>query len=213
MKIICISDTHLGDIKISQSGSLIIHCGDCTCRGNENELKSFLNWFSSLNFDCKIMIPGNHDFIFENNWNYANSLCEEKGIICLNDSGIEINKIKIWGSPITPYFKNWAFNRQRGEEIQKHWDQIPLDTNILVTHGPPSGVGDLSKVIKNCQDLGCKNLKQTVDKIKPKYHLFGHIHEGYGIYKGKDTTFINCSVMNSKYDNVNEPVEFYYERY
>lgn len=222
MQIICISDTHLHHPDMSlYEGDMIIHCGDATNRGYLPELISFINWYSSLNqFKYKILIPGNHDFIFENDWRLANNLCKDVGIICLNDSGIEIKGIKIWGSPITPWFNSWAFNRLRGEQIQKHWDLIPNDVNILITHGPPSDVGELSLVFEKerklingkwaegikSEDVGCKDLRKKVDEIKPKYHLFGHIHEGYGVFKNQHTTFINCTHFKN-----NSPIEFYYD--
>lgn len=210
-KIVAISDTHLDHPNMENYwGDIIIHCGDVTCRGYENELQSFVKWFSSLNqFKHKIMIPGNHDFIFENEWEKAKQMCDNAEIICLNDSGSEIEGINIWGSPITPWFHSWAFNRHRGAEIQKHWEMIPKNTNILITHGPPSNIGSLSKV--RYEDVGCEDLRQKVDEIKPKYHLFGHIHEGYGMYQNTYTTFINCAHLNRSYLPSNPPVEFFYD--
>lgn len=227
MKIVALSDTHLDHPDMSSYwGDMIIHCGDVSCRGYLNEIESFLKWYSSLSqFKYKIMIPGNHDRYFESQWEECKKLCDTAGIICLNDSGIEIEGIKIWGSPITPEFCNWAFNRKRGEEIQKHWNLIPNNVNILITHGPPMNIGDLAIIkeskwrttlrgerkVEYLKDVGCENLRKKVDEIKPKYHLFGHIHEGYGIFKGKYTTFINCAHLNRNQIADNPPVEFYYE--
>jgi Icc-related predicted phosphoesterase len=224
MKICCLSDTHNNFPDLSlYSGDIIIHCGDISIRGLELEIEIFLKEFAKTKFKHKIMIPGNHDFMFENDWKNAKKLCDKHEIICLNDSGININGINIWGSPITPTYQNWAFNRN-SNDIVNHWKLIPNDTNILITHGPPKGVGSLSEIekvyfrkntlgeerkAKTKEDVGCDQLKKVVDKIKPKFHLFGHIHSGYGIYKNQHTTFINCS-MNNHYIDSNLPVEFLY---
>lgn len=220
MKCVCLSDTHNNFPNMeAYFGDIIIHCGDVSIWGNYKEVEFFIEEYNKVNFKYKILVPGNHDKLFEKDWKYSQTLCEKNNIICLNDSGIKINNINIWGSPITPRFFDWAFNRNRGSEIKYHWDMIPNNTDILVTHGPPSGVGlsfvekilrvdDKKRKIK--EDVGCVDLKLKVDEIKPKYHLFGHIHQGYGIYKGENTTFINCSIMNENYEDRNIPIEFLY---
>ena len=124
----------------------------------------------------------------------------------MNDSGITIDGIKIWGSPIQPEFFNWAFNRKRGAEIDKHWQLIPDDTDILVTHGPPFGYLDETARMER---VGCVDLLKRIDEIKPKVHVFGHIHEGYGTaINDRDTLFINASVLDEHYRLVNEPICF-----
>ncbi len=121
----------------------------------------------------------------------------------MNDSGIEIEGIKFWGSPVQPWFYNWAFNRQRGEEIKKHWNLIPDGTNVLITHGPPKGFFDMTTRGENC---GCEDLFKAVERIRPQYHLFGHIHEGYGIEMSDGIVFANASVLNEDYRLVNRPI-------
>ena len=112
--------------------------------------------------------------------------------------------MKIWGSPVTPTFFNWAFNVDRGKAIEKYWNMIPIDTDILLTHGPVKGI--LDRTISDI-NAGCEDLLNTVKKVKPKFHLFGHIHEAYGKEKVKETTFVNGSLLNEKYELVNSPVE------
>jgi Icc-related predicted phosphoesterase len=106
---------------------------------------------------------------------------------------------------VTPWFYDWAFNRERGQEIKKHWDLIPDATDILITHGPAYGILDLT--IHNIH-VGCEELKDKIESIKPKVHIFGHIHEAYGTYANSNIRYINASVLNVRYQMVNEPLSF-----
>lgn len=120
----------------------------------------------------------------------------------LCDTGVTISGINFWGSPITPTFFNWAFNRDRGKEMSKHWSRIPKNTDILITHGPPFGILDLSRYGLN---VSCEDLLKKVKSIKPKCHLFGHIHEAYGLCKVSKSTFVNGSILDENYTIVNQP--------
>ncbi len=214
MKIITLSDTHNqhdyipskyinnldGDI------DMIIYAGDMTGSGTRAEITMFFDWFAQLPFKHKIVIAGNHDFFFEEAPEYAIDafLAEYPGVIYLNDSGVEIDGYKIWGSPITPYFCNWAFNRV-GDTIKQHWDLIPLDTDILITHGPIHGY--LDKVAKR-YSKGCMYLEEKVREM-PVLKLFvcGHIHEGYGrIEMNPGPILINASLLDENYKMVNLPL-------
>ncbi len=206
MKFVAISDTHGQHHKlILPEGDILIHAGDISGRGLAFEVTEFLNWFTVQNFKYKIFVAGNHDFFFEQESAEAVNKIIPAGIIYLNDSEVIIDGIKIWGSPISPWFYNWAFNRHRGAAIQKHWDLIPADTNILVTHGPAHKILDTTVSGHNA---GCEDLLDTINTIRPKVHLCGHIHEAYGTIKKWGTTFINASVLNEKYQMVNVPVVF-----
>ena len=186
-------------------GDLIIHAGDVSSRGLKSEVLDFLDWFGALNFPYKIFIAGNHDFYFEKEKKEEIEKVIPSNVIYLNDSGITIEGIKIWGSPIQPWFYDWAFNRQRGEEIAKHWALIPEDTNILVTHGPAFGL--LDKTFRE-EVVGCKDLLEKIKKVQPQFHIAGHIHEAYGQVEKDGTNFINASVLDLNYRLVNKPVEF-----
>jgi Icc-related predicted phosphoesterase len=206
MQIIFISDTHgqhknLALPKLEAEKTMLIHTGDISKMGKEDEVKSFLEWFGKQDFTYKIFIAGNHDFLFEKNPSLAESFIP-KNVIYLNNSSVEIEGIKIWGSPITPRFYDWAFNCDRGEKIRNYWQQIPNDTDILLTHGPAFGI--LDQTIHGLQ-VGCEELIQVIEKIKPKIHAFGHIHEAYGKVNNSDTTFINASVLDIRYRLVNQP--------
>lgn len=206
MKIVAISDTHNRHQKLYlPDGDMLIHAGDVTSQGKQSQVEDFLEWFSKQDFKYKIFIAGNHDFFFERMpEDYIRSLIPDE-VIYLNDSGVEIEGIKIWGSPVQPWFYDWAFNRQRGAEIQKHWDLIPLSTDVLVTHGPALGFGD--RTIYGDR-VGCEDLLKTIKKIQPRFSICGHIHEGYSVSESEGTTFINASVLNVKYELVNEPIVF-----
>jgi Icc-related predicted phosphoesterase len=206
MKFIAISDTHLRHrgLKLPK-GDVLLHAGDITYHGKKEEVIDFLDWFGKQNYLYKIFIAGNHDFFFEKAGKSEIETLIPKGVTYLNDSGISINGIKIWGSPVTPWFYNWAFNRKRGEPITKHWRLVPPDTDILLTHGPAYGF--LDQLI-NEQHAGCQDLLRTVLTIKPKYHVFGHIHESYGSIKRTGIQFINASVVNELYELINKPIVF-----
>lgn len=215
MKICFISDTHNQHLKIpknyldNEDGSIdmIIHTGDISGRGQLSEILPFLDWYHELPIKHKILIAGNHDFFFEqaDEKEIMSVLNSRPSIIYLNDSGVEIEGIKIWGSPVQPYFHGWAFNRI-GSAIQKHWDLIPTDTQLLITHGPIEGFLDLTL---EGQTTGCSYLKETIaDRLKNlKLHCCGHIHEAYGRLVMPDgQVLLNASVLNRNYQMQNRPI-------
>ena len=209
MKIVFISDTHGQHRKLKElpKADLIIHGGDVSRMGKDHEVEDFLNWFQCLDYAHKIFIAGNHDFYFEN-WSapfIRKKLSSNCHYLC--NSGVTIEGISFWGSPITPTFFNWAFNEDRGKPIQKFWKMIPEETDVLITHGPPFGI--LDRTISGLE-VGCEDLLKTIKKLKPKFHLFGHIHEAYGEENGINTTFINGSLLDEHYNLVNAPKEFVY---
>lgn len=204
MKVVCISDTHSKHNRLNvPDGDILINAGDLTENGEAEEVKDYNNWLSSLPHRYHICIAGNHDFLFEKEPEYAQSLLTNA--IYLQDSSVEIEGIKFWGSPVSIRFYDWAFNRDRGSDIKKHWDLIPNDTDILITHSPPWGILDRTY---DRTYAGCEDLRNAIFRVKPKYCIFGHIHTGYGIYKINDITFINASVLGYKDNVINKPVVF-----
>lgn len=203
-RIIAISDTHGQHraLKLPEEGDILIHAGDLSRKGNRQELEDFIEWFSALNYKYKIFIGGNHDFLLEEAEAAPDNLIP-RDLIYLNDSGIRCMGIKLWGSPVTPFFHNWAFNRHRGAAIRKHWNMIPADTDILITHGPPYGI--LDKTVYG-DHTGCEDLLESTMLIKPSFHIFGHIHEAYGARELHGIKYVNASVLNEKYELVNAPV-------
>lgn len=197
MKITAISDTHGLHHQIHlPGGDMLIHAGDVCNRGTAAEALDFMNWFSNQNYTYKIFIAGNHDFYFESEQNTTIKSLLPESVFYLNDSGIAIEGISFWGSPITPEFHNLAFNRKRGVDISKHWDLIPHKTNVLITHGPPYGI--LDRTFQNL-NAGCANLLTKIKETNPQYHIFGHIHEGFGLTKRNQTTFINAASVDFNY--------------
>jgi len=208
MKFVVISDTHNKhkELELPQ-GDVLLHAGDVSGRGYEKEIGKFLQWFSAQPFQYKIFIAGNHDFFFEKATEKEIQKLIPPDVIYLNDSGTNIEGIQLWGSPVQPWFYDWAFNRQRGAEIRKHWEIIPKNTDILITHGPPYGV--LDQTVKG-QAVGCEELIKFVQEIQPRFHVFGHIHEAFGVRNINGTTYINASILDEKYQLVHQPVSFNY---
>lgn len=206
MKITVLSDTHGQHSQVmTGEGDLIIHAGDITRKGTESQVRDFLLWYARLPFTYKIFIAGNHDFLFEKAGRDVIQALIPENIIYLNDSGVTLDGIRFWGSPVQPWFYDWAFNRQRGAEIDKHWQMIPEDTDVLITHGPAYGI--LDETVKG-QHVGCLDLLHRVQAIQPAYHICGHIHEDYGCVEQGETVFINACVLDVTYRVTNDPVSF-----
>lgn len=203
MKIVLLSDTHGYHSYLDiPEGDLLIHAGDFSMRGREGETREFIEWFAAQPHPNKVFISGNHDFLAEQDPALFRSLIPDN-VHYLEDSGVEIEGIEIWGSPISPWFHNWAFNRNRGSDIRFHWAKIPVSADIVITHGPPFGILDLTE---GGEEVGCYDLKERLAVVKPKLHVFGHIHEGYGQVQQEETLFVNASIVNLRYNPVNAPV-------
>ncbi len=208
MKIVLISDTHGLHEKMLYNlpeADMIIHSGDISNVGSIFEINQFTQWFSKLSYKYKIFIAGNHDFGFEKiRKSNEIGISIPHGVIYLEDEMVEIEGLKIYGSPWQPEFHNWAFNLPRnGDQIKFKWDSIPDNTDILITHGPPFESLDITPTN---QRVGCELLKIRLDDLKPKLHVFGHIHDSYGIKYTSDTLFVNASICNEKYQPINKPI-------
>jgi predicted phosphohydrolase len=202
-RIVCLSDTHNCNEQIDvPDGDLLIHSGDATISGTTLELQRFLDWYSSLPHESKILIAGNHDWAFQLQPEAAVAAIPEN-VIYLRDSSTEIDGLKIYGSPWQPRFFDWAFNLDRGPEIAEKWKLIPEDTDVLITHGPPSGILDRTPAGDNA---GCEELRKRVEKIRPKLHIFGHIHMGYGHTHQFGVTFVNACICDEAYRPGNPPI-------
>jgi len=199
MRIVCISDTHEQhrDIKVPD-GDILIHAGDIAYSYNPLITHDFIEWFECQPHRDKFFVAGNHDFYLEKH--------ELINHTYLNNTWTVAGKIKIFGSPITPTFGNWAFMKNRGNEIKKVWDRIPIDTDIIITHGPPSKILDLTPPQYGSTHVGCWDLREAIFKIKPKLHVFGHIHDGYGKTVVNGITFVNASICNEQYKAINKPI-------
>ena len=204
LKIVCFSDTHgFHNYLKLQKGNVLLFAGDLSNVGRLMEIKNFIDWFSSQPHQYKVFIAGNHDFGFENFIKEDVLKLIPDNITYLNDSGVSIDGFNFWGSPVSPRFHNWAFNRD--ENIQNHWDLIPNNTDVLITHTPPYGILDLTQEGLN---VGCRRLRDKILEIQPKLNVFGHIHEAYGEDILLNTKCINASVLNRQYQVVNKPIIF-----
>jgi len=207
-----ISDTHTMhkglENKIGLPDSdIIIHCGDITGRGSEKTIREFLQWFNDLDqYKYKIFIAGNHDVLFETSSAFAKEILKEyPNVIYLEDNGIELEGIKFWGTPVSKPFMNWVFNRPE-EKLKEHWKVIPDDTDVLITHSPPYKIMDYGPFSN--EHTGSPSLyDEVMNRIKPKIHCFGHIHNDYGVYHYNNIKFINASIVNEGYKLENKPTE------
>jgi Icc-related predicted phosphoesterase len=180
-------------------GDLLLYAGDMTGRGDWDALKDFNDWLGTLPHEEKIAICGNHDFCFE--WDNELSRKAMTNCIYLQEESTVVNGLKIYGAPHQPWFYDWAFNVQRGEELAKIWAKIPEDTDVLITHGPPFGYGDK---VRSGERVGCEDLMKRIEVVQPKLHVFGHIHEDRGQWEktwdsGKTTKFVNAASLNLSY--------------
>lgn len=213
MKITAISDLH-GHYPELPGGDLLIVAGDLTARDKVSEHIDFARWLSHQNYRKIVVVAGNHDGQYEEAHMAAAFLSCEPSAVYLEDSGTTFEGYKIWGMPWTPTFCDWHF--MAGPEKRKEkCDLIPHDIDILVTHGPPYGILDQESGGEHC---GCRFLRSTIERIQPRLHIFGHIHEGYGhevmLHTGDATNgddrythIYNVAIMNEDYEPVNKPTE------
>ena len=218
MKITFISDTHAKHNQVTSSlpgGDVLIHAGDISNKGYRTEIQDFIKWFSTIeNYTHKIFIAGNHDFSCQDEVSALQELLRlnpgseylyDDMFLIGDESADYDDMVKVWGSPWQPEFYNWAFNLPRqGAELKEVWNMIPSDVDILITHGPP--YGHLDYVTYSKQNVGCELLRDRIDLIKPKIHVFGHIHSSYG-YKFDGTThFFNAAVLDERYNFTQKPL-------
>jgi Icc-related predicted phosphoesterase len=221
MRITFISDTHNKHKQINgflPGGDLLIHAGDLTSMGYKHEIQQFCKWYNHLDqYTKKVFIAGNHDWGFQINKRETKEIIDfYTNIDYLEDDLLLVGEnyedmVKIWGSPWQPEFYNWAFNLPKNsDELRKTWDKIPMNTDILITHGPAWGYVDM--VIGRTDHLGCELLAERIKVVKPKIHVCGHIHSGYGYKFDGDTHYINASVLNENYVFNNKPLTIDWNR-
>lgn len=209
MKICIVSDTHNRLDRITMpKADILIHCGDWTLEGNHAELQLFYRALKRVreNYKHILVIPGNHDKIVESDPKMVSALFKQSSITLLIDKGVTIGGKKFYGSPWTPFCGYWAFQYDNDEAADYHWAKIPKGTDFLITHSPPHTILDLSNSKWATGNSGCPTLAKHVERVKPKFHAFGHIHEGYGMVEYADTTFINASSLKRDYFQQNAPV-------
>ncbi len=193
MKLALFSDTHAthGRINIPDA-DILIFAGDMTHCRTSQDVAHFNNFLGSLPHLHKIVIGGNHDHRLARDPEKAKALLSNA--VYLQDEGVVIAGITIYGTPWQPTFNDYAcdaFALPRGQALKEKWDMIPAKIDILVTHAPPLGIFDQDGPISH----GCADLAAAVAKLKPRYHIFGHIHSHHGMVKIGSTSYINCNVQ------------------
>lgn len=166
---------------------ILVHSGDFTLAGGDMEALDFIEWLCDLPYKHKIFIAGNHDDCMLDA--SLEGLPDDVHYLC--DSGITIDGISFYGAPM--------FVTVEGAELKgiEHYEQIPDNIDVLITHRPPLGILDSIDGNLHC---GSSVLLDKVSKNKPKMHLFGHVHDVYGTMDWKGITFSNGGVTDRKYD-------------
>jgi len=207
-KIVCISDTHNKHNElIIPECQILLHAGDFSGRGSIADTKNFLEWFSKQPAKYKVFCSGNHDMMdYENPKLFEEILKEYPGVIYLRDEGVELDGVKIWGRPWTPTFYDWGFMCDRGSpKMLSSLSIIPSDTDILLTHGPAAGILD---VTNTGESVGCYDLLNELERIKPKVMVFGHIHHSSGEVEVNGIKHVNAAVLNDLYKLTFYPKSF-----
>jgi predicted phosphodiesterase len=231
-KLVFISDTHNKHAKVTVPPcDILVHCGDFTFQGARSEVLNFAQWLHKQPAKHIIVIPGNHEKIMEaclqgveidsKEWILRD--CPRAKLLI--HQAIEIDGIKFFGSPWTPYFFNWAWNAGRTVAEAGHvfkpfigdlWKDIPLDTNVLVTHGPPIGILDqaMDRYTGKLVSAGCYELSEKIKELKDlKVHAFGHLHlNGGSLLEQNGVQYINASICDEDYRPLNKVMEVQYEQ-
>jgi Icc-related predicted phosphoesterase len=207
LTVVCTSDTHgnhrqLGNI----SGDLLIHAGDFSMFGSDQDVRDFNAWLEELEFRHKIVIAGNHEghhaMLPPQQWKTLIS-----SAIFLHDESVTLDfqhrTVRVWGSSWQPQFYGTGYALS-GSAIKEKWAAIPEGTHIVVTHTPPLGYGDFNSFGSNVK--GCPDLLDAIRRVAPTLHVFGHLHEGAGQYRGaaslNNTLFVNAAVVDNNYQLV-----------
>ncbi|HZU99952.1 MAG TPA: metallophosphoesterase [Planctomycetota bacterium] len=205
MRIVATSDCH-GHLTEAElpPGDVLVLAGDVLLDGGLDRQRADLarldEWFASLVYRKVVLVAGNHDWLFE-----RDKTVRPRNAIYLEDAGAVIDGVRFWGSPWQPEFCDWAFNLPRdSDELREVWSRIPVGTDVLVTHGPPHGIMD--RPWGKASPAGCALLRERVREVKPRVHIFGHIHAGYGKHHEEGTWFLNVALCDESYEPVQPPL-------
>ncbi len=216
VRFVCIADTHTLHRQLDPmpAGDVLLVAGDFCGLGKEREVEDFNSWLALLPYAVKIVVAGNHDMIFQTRPSDARRLLTHAKYLQDDETSIRPSllgrpytegwSLGIYGSPWQPKFYDWAFNLPRGgEALRDRWRQIPTGIDVLVTHGPPQDVMD--------QDLrggraGCEVLRDELVRIRPRLHVFGHLHSTHGVVERDGTIYVNASIADDRYEVHREPI-------
>jgi len=198
LRVVAISDSHNHHRRIRvPDGDVLLHTGDVSENGTLEELEVFLAWFAAQPHRIKCFCPGNHDMLFdqlpvESRWIIP------QGVTFLHDEALVLdNGLKVWGSGWNTTPGDWAFAVRPGPAIAEKWALIPEDTDILLTHQPAFGILDKTRDAYDRPGVsyGCRDLAAAVDRVRPRLHVFGHIHDSVGREEQEGTTFVNAAIL------------------
>lgn len=226
LRCIGISDTHSHDltkILAGRKADILFIAGDWSYKATFQEIANFKQELIDIRPQFKeiCVISGNHELGMEDNPHIAQEIARDCGVQYLEESEVTLEiydrKIRVWGSPATPWFGGWAYNYQRGPELAKHWEQIPEGLDVLMTHGPPNGINDM--LPWSGERVGCLDLRNRLEEmmLPPRISLSGHLHCNYSggvptkllTDNGKIVDCYNVSVCTEQYKPTNPPTEFY----
>lgn len=205
MKIVMISDVHCKwDSLVIPECDVLISCGDYSFRGEREVVRDFHTWLNEQEANHIISLQGNHELWVEKNFNEAKELALSvcPAVHFIDEGPIEIEGVRFYGSAVQPTFGRWAWNRDRGPDIKRHWDRIPDNIQVLITHGPPGGILDVVYDYMGTPNtrVGCNDLMDRIRQLNDlKLHCFGHIHESSGIAEIENVTYVNAAICNDHY--------------
>jgi predicted phosphodiesterase len=206
MRIVCLSDTHnrTDDLAVPD-GDVLLHAGDLTSHGKPEEFARVARWLLQLPHAHKVVVAGNHDFLLQDRPQEARALLAAvPGLIYLEDELATVAGLRIWGTPWQPWFYDWAFNLPRnGDELAAVWARVPAGVDVLLSHSPAHGILDRTR---RGDAVGCERLRLELPRIRPRLHVFGHIHEAYGELVVDGTHHVNASTCDLQYRAVQAPI-------
>lgn len=227
LRLLCVSDTHdqqnfmPTQFSNSLKADILIHAGDFTCRGAQDELAAFQAWTENLLAEGVVreivFIAGNHELTMElkaknpavkrNQEAMKNALISQPHLHYMEDSGCEVLGMKFFGVPwSTRFSRDWAFQlADTKDELGLKYDAVPDDIHVLITHQPPLGQGDQNE---NDKRTGSKTLMDRILRAPPLLHVFGHIHTGHGVSRHDNvhTAFVNAAICDEDYKPIQKPI-------
>jgi hypothetical protein len=204
VRIACLSDTHCQHRTLRvPDGDVLLHAGDFTKFGDLDHVADFNAWLGTLPHRHKIVIAGNHELPFEDDRDGLLARSMLTNATYLQDAEARAEGLRIWGSPWQPEFGRMAFNLPRGAPLARKWALIPPGVDVVVTHGPPLGIGD---ELPGGNHVGCGELARALRRRAPRLHVSGHIHIGHGVRRDGPTIYVNAAICDDRYEAVRQPI-------
>ena len=187
-----IADTHCRHREVAlPECDVLIHCGDfCSFqREDERVLEDVDSWFAEAPAKHVLCVGGNHDYLLQSReFRFAHATL-------LEDSLVEFEGLSFYGSPWCPQLVGFAYFATE-EQLIERWRRIPSGIDVLVTHTPARGLLDVPS--SGGVHLGCPHLLDELQRIRPRLHVFGHIHASYGLQAEEETRFVNAAIVGGR---------------